>query len=317
MSLTQKATPPPPNKMLFTVTILGAGSASPVLARHPTAQLITYENDSFLIDCGEGTQYRLLQQRFRPSRLRAIFISHLHGDHYFGLVPLLSSLNMGGRKDSLRLFGPAGLKEIIDLQLQLAATSLNFKLIFEETNTQKQYELFDNKYLTIQTIPLKHRIPCAGFLFREKPQKHNIIKDKLPENIDFEIIKQLKEGKNVTDESGKVLYDFTEYTTPPLSQRSYAFCSDTRFEPYIADLVKNVNLLYHEATFADNLAHQAYDRFHATAREAAKIATLASAKKLLIGHFSSRYKTFDDFLEQARSEFPDTEIAEEGKTFEV
>ena len=301
----------------FNVTILGAGSATPTIGRYPTAQLLTYQNDCYLIDCGEGTQFRLLELKFRPSKLKAIFISHLHGDHYHGLAPLISSLNMGGRTDSLKLFGPPGLDKILELLLGFAEVPLNFNLEFVETKTTEHYLLFENKHFTVHTIPLNHRVLCAGFLFEEKPQQRNIIKDILPENIDFEAIKTLKGGEDVLSDSGEILYSFEQFTTPPLPPRSYAYCSDTKYEPSIIEIVENVNLLYHEATFADDNAHQAADRYHSTAREAGKIASQAQVKKLLIGHFSSRYRSFEIFLEQAKSEFQNTVIAEQAMVFEV
>lgn len=306
----------------FSITILGAGSATPTLNRHPTSQLLTYGHESYLIDCGEGTQYRLLELKLRPSRLKAIFISHLHGDHYFGLAPLLSSLNLSGRTEPLDVFAPEGLEEILNLQLRIAETPLHFKLNIFVTNTTEHYLLFENAHFTVHTIPLVHRIPCAGFLFREKPSKRNIKKEFLVESnihrpTDYDHIKRLKDGEDVYDSCGNLLFKVEDFTLPPHPPRSYAFCSDTRYEPSISTIIKDVELVYHEATFAENDADKAADRFHATAKEAAKTALDANAKKLLIGHFSSRYKTFEVFLEQAKSVFSNTEIAEEGQIFEI
>ena len=297
--------------------ILGAGSASPVLGRYPSSQLLTYENEQYLIDCGEGTQFRLLEQKFRPSKLKGIFISHLHGDHFFGLIGLLSSLNLGGRTDELFLFGPQGLDEILTIQFKHAQTPLRFPVHFTATDTERHYQLFENQYLTVHTIPLSHRIPCAGYLFREKRQKRKLIKEKLTEDIPFEYLRLLKNGEDVQDESGKLLFSFEEFTLPAALPRSYAYCSDTRYDECIIDYVKGVDLLYHEATFQEDLAHQAAERFHATARQAAIIAQKAQVEKLLIGHFSSRYKTDEGFLSDAQSVFLNTDIAEEGKTFNI
>ncbi len=301
----------------FSVTILGAGSATPAIDRHPTSQLITHNNETFLIDCGEGTQYRLLELKLRPSRLKAIFISHLHGDHYYGLVPLLSSLNMGGRTEKLYLFGPKGLKEIIDLQIGIAGFPFGFPLIFRETDTTKHYQLFENNRFTVHTIPLNHRVPCAGFLFREKPHKFSILKDQLPENIAIADIKRLKEGQDVIDESGNVVFEAKKYTNPPRKSRSYAYCSDTVYDTSFAPIIKDVDLLYHEATFSEANAEQAQSRYHSTAKQAAQIAAAANVNKLLIGHFSSRYKNFNILLEEASSVFPNTEVAVEGSTIVV
>jgi ribonuclease Z len=303
--------------MGFTVTILGSGSATPAPNRYPTAQLLTHDNDCFLIDCGEGTQYRLLELKFRPSRLKAIFISHLHGDHYFGLAPLLSSLNLGGRTDELYLFGPKGLDVILDVIFKHSEKAYNFPLHFVETDTNNQVQLFENQHLTVQTVPLDHKIDCAGFLFREKPKKYNIRKDALPPDMLIEHIKTLKEGLDVIDENGIVLYAYHEYTVPPEPIRSYAFCSDTRFDEQTAGYVQGVDLLYHEATFLNELATQATERYHSTPSQAAVTALQAGAKKMIIGHFSSRYKTFELFLGEAQAVFPNTELALDGMTFEV
>ena len=303
--------------MQFSVTILGAGSASPALGRHPTAQLLAYDTDCYLIDCGEGTQYQLLKLKLRPSKLKYVFISHLHGDHYFGLIGLLSTLNLGGRTEPLWLFGPRGLNEILTMQFKYAESSLQFPIHYTEVETTRSYQVFENEQLTVQTIPLQHRVPCAGYLFREKQRPRNIIKEKLPDDLPFEFIHQLKAGHDVRDEAGTVLFACADYTYPPLPCRSYAFCSDTRYEPALAEIVKGVDLLYHEATFMEDLAQQASERYHATARQAAQIAQQAQVKKLLIGHFSSRYKTLDGFRDEAQAVFLNTEIAEEGQTFAV
>ena len=301
--------------MHFSVTILGAGSATPMLGRHPSSQLLTYENETFLIDCGEGTQYRLLEQKIRPGKLKAIFISHLHGDHYFGLIGLISSLNLGGRTEELYLFGPRGLDEILTIQFKYSQTPLHFPIHFTATDTTISYQLFENHFFTVHTIPLEHRIPCAGFLFREKPHKRKLIKEKLVEDMPYDYLRQLKNGEDVFDEAGNLLFSFEEFTLPAPPPRSYAYCSDTRYDARIADYIKGVSLLYHETTFQEDLAHQAFERFHSTAREAASIAQKAQAGKLLIGHFSSRYKELAGFLSDAQSIFPKTEIAEEGKMF--
>ncbi|MFN8348661.1 MAG: ribonuclease Z [Spirosomataceae bacterium] len=303
--------------MHFSVMILGAGSATPILGRHPSSQLLTYENEVYLIDCGEGTQFRLLEQKIRPSRLKALFISHLHGDHYFGLIGLLSSLNLGGRTEELYLFGPRGLDEVILTQFKYSQTPLHFPIHFTPTDTEKSYQLFENQHFTVHTIPLDHRIPCAGFLFREKPHKRKLIKEKLIEDMPYEYLRQLKNGEDVADEAGSLLYRFEEYTLPAPPPRSYAYCSDTRYDERLPDYIRGVDLVYHEATFQEDLVHQAAERYHSTAREAARIAQQAEVGKLLIGHFSSRYKETDGFLKEAQSVFPATEIAEEGKVFMI
>ena len=288
-----------------------------MVGRHPSAQLITYDSDCFLIDCGEGTQFRLLAQKARFGKLKAIFISHLHGDHYFGLIGLLSSLNLAGRTDELYLFGPRGLDELLILHFRLAKTPLHYQLHFTPTDPNVPAQIFENNHITVSTFPLEHRIPCTGFLLQEKARQRHLLREQLPDDIPFEYLRMLKNGQDIIDDNGAVLYAAEVYTTLPPPTRSYAYCSDTRFDPQLPAYIQGVNLLYHEATFGDELAQQATERYHATARQAAIIAQKASVGQLLIGHFSSRYRDFDALLQQARSEFENTLIAEEGKTFDV
>ncbi|GAB3273923.1 ribonuclease Z [Larkinella harenae] len=303
--------------MTFNLTILGSSSATPVLNRHPTAQLLTVEGDYYLIDCGEGTQYRLLEYHFRPGRLKYIFISHLHGDHYFGLVPLLSSLNLAGRTDDLWLFGPRGLWEIITVQFRYSDTKLNYPLHFQETDPHQPAFLYENPQVRVETIPLQHRIDCTGYLFREKKRKRKLIAEKLPADLPVAFYRQLKDGNDILDEQGQVLYSVEEYTLPAPDPRAYAFCSDTRYNEAMFDQIRGVNLLYHEASFLDDMEHLSEKYFHSTARQAALTAKQVDAGRLLIGHFSSRYKVTDEFLVQARSVFPETYIAVEGETTEI
>lgn len=303
--------------MNFNLTILGSGSATPMVGRHPTAQLLEVDTDYFLIDCGEGTQYRLLEHRFRPGRLRYIFISHLHGDHYFGLVPLLSSLNLAGRTDALHLFGPRGLSDILALQFSYSDTRLNYALDFHEVDPTTPALLLDLPHLTVESIPLEHRIGCSGYLFREKPRKRKLIKEKLPPDMPIDYLRRLKNGEDIRNEAGELLYGIDDYTTPAPRSRSYAFCSDTRYSEAKLEQIHRVDLLYHEATFLSDQSLRATETFHSTARQAAVIAAKAQVGRLLIGHFSSRYKQPELFLEEARTVFPNTRIAAEGVTFEV
>ncbi|NID09483.1 ribonuclease Z [Fibrella aestuarina] len=306
-----------PSAVPFAVTILGSGSASPALDRHQTAQLVTYSNDHFLIDCGEGTQYRLIEQRARPSRLKYIFISHLHGDHYFGLMPLLSSLNMGGRTEDLYLFGPHGLDEIITTTFRVSNGQFFFPLHFQAVDAHQPAQLLDLPNLTVESIPLDHGIGCTGFLFREKQPKPKLLREKLPADIPVSVLKALKEGLDVLDEAGQPLFLATDYTTPGPKPRAYAYCSDTRYNERIIEQIQGVDLLYHEATFRDDNGLRASEVHHCTARQAGQLAQKANVGQLLIGHFSSRYKVFDEFLVEAQDEFPATELAIEGQSFTV
>ena len=306
-----------PSAIPFAITILGSGSASPTLDRHQTAQLLTYNTDHFLIDCGEATQYRLIEQRARPSRLKYIFISHLHGDHYFGLMPLLSSLNMGGRTEDLYLFGPRGLDEVITTTFRVSGGKFFFPLHFQVVEPDQPALLLDLPGLTVESIPLDHGIACTGFLFREKPAKPRLLRDKLPADVPIETMKALKDGHDVLNETGQVRYAAADYTAPGPPPRSYAYCSDTRYNERIIEQIRGVNTLYHEATFRDDNEPRASEVHHSTARQAATLARKAEVGHLLIGHFSSRYKTFDDFLTEARTEFPATDLAIEGQSFSV
>jgi ribonuclease Z len=301
----------------FQLTILGTGSASPVLTRNPTAHHLSIEQDGYLIDCGEGTQMQFMRYKVRSTRLKYIFISHLHGDHYFGLIGLLSTMNMHRRMDDLWIFGPKGLAEIITVQLKYSESILNFKIHFTETNPKESYLLFENAHVTVTTIPLIHRVPCCGFLIREKSKKCKIIKAKMPRGLTFDEIKKLKNGEDILDEGGQIKYANKEYTTPANRTYSYAFCSDTAYTESIIDIVKNVDLLYHEATFLDELRPRAIETQHSTAAQAAMIAKKAKVKKLVIGHYSSRYKTLQAHLEEASAIFANTDVAIEGNSYNI
>jgi ribonuclease Z len=302
--------------LTFNLTILGTGSATPVLTRNPTSHFLQIGQDGYLIDCGEGTQNQLLKYKLRTTRLKYIFITHLHGDHYFGLIGLISTLNMHRRTEDLWVFGPKGLAEIITIQLKYSDAWLNFKLHFIETDTENSYQLYENEQVTVTTIPLVHRVPCCGFLFREKPQKHKIIKETMPKDLTIEQIKLLKEGEDVLNEDGSVKYENSDFTKPAGKTRSYAFCSDTLFHEPIIEIVKNVDLLYHEATFLNELINRATQTNHSTAKQAGEIAKRAKVGKLIIGHFSSRYKELDLLLEETKAVFPITVLAEEGMNIE-
>jgi ribonuclease Z len=299
------------------ITILGTGSATPSLIRNPSAQVLDDDHGIYLIDCGEGTQNQLIKNKIKLTKLKNIFISHLHGDHYFGLIGLISSLNLAQRNEPLNIFGPKGLSQIIQIQLKYSQTFLNFKLTFIEIDTYKVQNIFENEHITISTLPLIHRVPCSGFLFIEKPKKRSIIAEKLPKKIEPHEILTLKNGNNIYDLNNKIIYNFQEFTTEPPLPKKYAYCSDTAYSEAIIKHIIGIDLLYHEATFRNDLAERAKKTLHSTASDAAKIAQKAEVKKLIIGHFSSRYHELDVNLNEAQSIFENTFLAIENETYNI
>lgn len=301
--------------MKFEVTILGSSSATPIFNRNPSAQALNINEHWYLVDCGEGTQQQMLRYDVKASRIDHIFISHLHGDHYLGLVGLLSSLHLNNRTKALKLFGPPELKEIIDLQLKYSDTTLQYELDFTATHTDKAEVILENQDVIVESIPLDHRIACTGFLFREKRRLRKIIKESIAElDIPIEFYSSIKKGADFIAQDGTV-YKNADITIAPKEPKMYAYCSDTLYnENYFAQIA-HADMLYHESTFLHNMLERAQSTYHTTAWQAGDVALKTQAKKLLIGHFSARYKTLNEFLDEVWSIFPDTELAIEGKTF--
>lgn len=300
--------------MKFELTILGSSSATPIFNRNPTSQVLNINERLYMIDCAEGTQQQMLRFDVKGSRIDHIFISHLHGDHYLGLVGLLSSMHLNGRSKPLYLYGPPHLKEIVELQLTYSDTVLQYNLEFKPTSPDKEV-ILDNHDVTVETIPLFHGIACTGFLFREKKRLRKLLKEKLERlKIPVEYYSALKKGADYTAADGSVLKNDT-LTIDSDDPKSYAYCSDTMYNEAYFKQIGNVTLLYHEATFLNNMLERALDTQHTTALQAAEVALKTGAQKLLIGHFSARYKTLNELLDEARSVFPETELAIEGKTF--
>ncbi|UYZ63505.1 ribonuclease Z [Hymenobacter weizhouensis] len=303
--------------MEFELKILGSASATPFLDRHHTAQVLTVNGSQYLIDCGEGTQHRLMEYKIRHQRIHTIFISHLHGDHFFGLFGLLGTMHLNGRQEPLRLFGPAGLDEILTTQFRHSATHLGFELEFTAVDTTQPALVFEDKNLTVHTLPMRHRIPCCGYLFREQPRRRRLLAERLPAGLTPAQLGALAAGDDVVDAAGHLLVRNADVTAAPRPARTYAFCSDTLYTPGLAELVHGVDLLYHEATFLDELRDRAQLTHHSTARQAGQLARQAQVQRLLIGHFSSRYRELEPLLAEARTEFEPTDLAVEGLTVSV
>ena len=303
--------------MKFEVTILGSSSATPVYNRNPSAQLLNCNEKFYLIDCGEGTQQQLIKYGFKASKIDFVFISHLHGDHYFGLIGLLSTMHLNGRIKPIKIFAPAALMEILELQFKHSETILRYPLEFVAITADTARLIFENSDLTVSTIVLNHRIPCTGFVFTEKKRLRKVIVEKLEEeNIPLEYYPLLKRGVDLTLPDGTVLLN-KDYTTDSDEPRKYAYCSDTLCDGSYFEHIKDCNTLYHEATFLHEMLERANQTHHTTALQAAETAIKTGAKKLLIGHFSSRYKTLQPLLEEAVSAFENTQLAQEGSTFQI
>lgn len=304
--------------MAFEVTILGSNSAIPAHGRHPTAQVLHVRDHLFLLDCGEGTQIQLEKYKARSSRIDHIFISHLHGDHFFGLVGLITSYHLNHREKPLTIFCPKGLDEIIRVQLKYSDTHLRYPLQFEFYEPQNGKVIFENDTMTAETVKLVHRIPCAGFVFREKAAAGKNIKPEAIAHYSLSIqqIQAVKKGSDLTLADGTVVKN-EDLTLKPHQPRAYAYCTDTAFEESIIPHIAGVDLLYHEATFDKANGLRAKETFHCTTEQAALIAQKAQVKKLLIGHFSARYKTLEELLSETCAFFPNTELALEGKKFEI
>ncbi|MCX6298886.1 MAG: ribonuclease Z [Bacteroidetes bacterium] len=298
---------------MFGVTILGNNSAVPAFNRHPTSQLVTLNDQLFLIDCGEGTQTQITRYKIRQSKIGYIFISHLHGDHYFGLIGLITTMGLLGRKQILHIYGPAQLQDIIHLQLSVANTILPFELAFHALETESI--IVDHPKFKVSCFATQHRIPCWGFIFSEKKMPRKIDRVKC---LEFEIpsafYDQIKNGQDYYKKNGELIKnEWVSFANTP--SRSYAFCADSLYDESIVNKVAKVNLLYHETTYLKDMELRAAERFHSTTIQAAAIANKANVGKLLIGHFSSKYEDLADFLTETAADFQQTDLAIEGVTF--
>ena len=302
--------------MSFKLTILGCNSAIPTPTKNPTAQLLNVDERFFLIDCGEGTQIQLLKNKIKAQKINHIFISHLHGDHYFGLIGLINTMHLLGRTTELNLYAHQQLKEIIDLQFQASNTELKFPLFFHPITPDEEKVLFEDESIVISNLILKHSIPSSGFLFKEKKKAKNIIKAKIEEyEIPIAQLSSIKNGADFKSKEGKIIKN-KELTTIAKQPYSYAFCSDTTLVEENIATIKGVTLLYHEATFMKDLVEKARQTGHSTTIDAATMAKKAKVKKLVIGHFSSRYNDLEELLAETKSVFTNTYLATDGSTFD-
>jgi ribonuclease Z len=301
--------------MKFEVTILGSSSATPVFNRNPTAQLLNCNEKIYLIDCGEGTQHQLIRFGLKASKIDAAFISHLHGDHYFGLIGLLSTMHLNGRIKPFQIFGPEPLKEILEMQFKYSDTALRYEIEFIVTTADVPRKIFENQDMIVETIVLNHRIPTTGFKFTEKKRQRKLLSEKLEKDqIPVEYYPLLKRGLNLELPGGELILN-EDYTRDSDEPKCYCYCSDTLADGSYLDSIRNCTMLYHEATFLDDLLDRASLTHHTTALQAGQIAKTVGATRLLIGHFSSRYKTLVPLLDEALTAFENTELAIEGNTY--
>lgn len=298
------------------LTVLGCYAATPRSLNNPTAQVLEMKNRLFLIDCGEGTQVQLRKSKIKFSRINHIFISHLHGDHFFGLPGLISTFRLLGRQTELHIYGPKGIKEAITLFLKLGDSWTNYPLLFHELSANEPQMIYGDEKVTVNTIPLDHRIYTNGFLFKERLGERKLNIEAVESyNIDRCYYQNIKNGRDITLESGKVVSN-SELTYDPPAPKGYAFCSDTAFSEAIIPWIKGVDVLYHEATFLESEKKLAPKTKHATAKEAATIAKEANVGKLILGHFSTRYKSLELFKEEAQTIFDNVYLADDGKEFD-
>lgn len=301
----------------FNVHILGCGSALPTLKHFASSQVVEVRGKFFMIDCGEGTQMQLRRSRIGFTKIQAIFISHLHGDHCFGLMGLISTFGMLGRKATLHVYAPPALGTILDEQLEMFCAGLEYKVEFHAVDTTKQQVIFEDRSLTVESIPLQHRIECAGFLFREKPTLPHIRRDMIDfYGIPVSQINNIKNGADWTTSEGEVIHnDLLTYPSEP--PRSYAYCCDTRYVPTLYKNVKDVDLLYHDSTYDNKYADRAKLYYHSTSAQAAHVAKKAHVRQLMLGHYSARYENEEGLLREARAIFPNTLLAKEGLVVSV
>ncbi len=301
----------------FKVHILGCGSALPTLQHYASSQIVEFRDKCFMIDCGEGTQMQVRHTHIHFSKIQAVFISHIHGDHCFGLIGMISTFGMLGRTAPLHIYAPAELESILNAQVELFCTGLEYNIVFHAVDTTERVVVYEDRSLIVETIPLEHRVPCCGFIFREKPALPHIRRDMIDfYNIPISQINNIKAGAGWTTPDG----DFVPHerlTVPADAPRSYAYCSDTHYLPHLHELIKGVSTLYHESTYAEDNIEKARIYHHSTAAQAAMVARDANVGKLLLGHYSSRYRDESVLLDEAKAIFPNSYLTNEKLVFDV
>ncbi|MBR1547570.1 MAG: ribonuclease Z [Prevotella sp.] len=301
----------------FRVHILGCGSALPTTRHYASAQVVEIRGKLFMVDCGEGAQIQLRRSRVRFTKISAVFISHLHGDHCFGLPGMLSTFGLVGRTAPLAVYAPAQLFPVLEMQMQLFCSTLGYEVVFHEVDTYRQQVVYEDRSLTVETIPLEHRVDCCGYLFREKPIRPHIRRDVVDfYNIPISQFANIKAGAGWTTEDGETIAH-ERLVFPAEPPRSYAYCSDTRYIPALGDILSGVDTIYHESTYADDNQQLADKYYHSTARQAAMVARQAGARQLILGHYSSRYDDEHILLREAKNVFENSLLAEEQAVFDV
>lgn len=301
----------------FRVYILGCGSALPTTKHFASSQIVVIRDKQFMVDCGEGTQIQLRRLHIPFTRIQAVFISHLHGDHCFGLIGMISTFGMLGRKSPLKVYAPADFGNLLRKQIYIFCPSLEYDVLFCPVDTSVKQIIYEDRSLSVTTIPLEHRIPCCGFLFKEKATLPHIRRDMIDFlDIPLSQINNIKNGAGWTTPEGRT-YTHEELVTPAEEARSYAYCSDTRYMPTLYQSLLNTNVLYHESTYCNDREDNARLYFHSTAEQAAKVARDAKVKKLILGHFSARYNDEEQLLKEAKAIFPYSSLANEGEIFEI
>jgi ribonuclease Z len=301
---------------VFKVTILGSSSAIPAYGRFPSAQVIQYANSNFLIDCGEGTQIQINRYKIKSSKIRHVFISHLHGDHYFGLIGLITTLNLLGRIEPLEIFSPKALKEIIRVQLDVSNLKLRFPLHFHSLEDNPN-PILDTRFMKVYSFPVEHRIACWGFAFIEKEKERRFVKEAGARyGVPVSKIPNIKKGADFVAKDGTIIKN-RALTIDPEKSRKYVYITDSRPIKNVPDFIKDANLLYHETTFLKDMNNRAFETFHSTTTQAGEFAKSLHAKSLIIGHFSAKYKSLDALILETKASFPNTELAIEGKSYPV